>query len=227
RRFLGISALDPVPDYSTISRFRSNLKSMNLYRKCFNELKRQLTKKGFELKTGKIIDARLVKAARTPGKDDDASFTKKGKKTVYGYKDHIAVDPKSEFVTEFVCTPANVHDSQVLEELLEGEEKAIFADKAYDSQEIRQRCRQEERFCGVLYRGCRGRSLSKKQKKLNKIFSRIRSKVEKVFGIFSLHLNRTKARYVGLFANEIHLFLTCFTYNVLNLSWHLRRQESF
>ncbi|GEM_PF-4120338 len=51
---------------------------MNLYRECFNELKCQLTKKGFELKTGKIIDARLVKAARTPGKEDDASFTKKG-----------------------------------------------------------------------------------------------------------------------------------------------------
>nr|WP_022853744.1 hypothetical protein [Thermodesulfatator atlanticus] len=55
---------------------------MNLYRECFNELKRQLTKKGFEIKTGKIIDARLVKAARNPGKDEDASFTKKGKKTV-------------------------------------------------------------------------------------------------------------------------------------------------
>ncbi len=63
---------------------------MNLYRECFNELKRQLAEKGFELKTGKIIDARLVKAARNPDKDDDTSFTKKGKKTVYGYKDHIA-----------------------------------------------------------------------------------------------------------------------------------------
>ncbi len=198
---------------------------MNLYRKCFDELKRQLPQKGFELKAGKIIDARLVKAARRPGKDNDASFTKRGGKTVYGYKDHVAVDPKSEFVTEFVCTPADVHDSQVLEELLEGDEKAIFADKAYDSREVCQKCRQEERYCGVLYKGCRGRSLSKKQKKLNKIFSRIRSKVEKVFGIFSLHLNRTKARYVGLFANEIHLFLTCFTYNVLNLTWHFRKGE--
>jgi len=102
-------------------------------------------------KAGKIIDARLVKAARRPGKDNDASFTKKGGKTVYGYKDHVAVDPKSEFVTEFVCTPADVHDSQVLEELVEGEEKALFADKAYNSQ----------------------------------IFSRIRSKVEKVFEIFA------------------------------------------
>jgi len=82
-------------------------------------LKRQISQKGFELKAGKIIDARLVKAARNPGKDDNASFSKKGKKTVYSYKDHIAVDPKSEFVSEFVCTPANVHDSQVMDELME------------------------------------------------------------------------------------------------------------
>nr|WP_231887748.1 hypothetical protein [Thermodesulfatator autotrophicus] len=54
---------------------------MNLYRACFDELKRQLAQKGFELKTGKIVDARLVKAARKPGKgDNDAS----GKKTIYG-----------------------------------------------------------------------------------------------------------------------------------------------
>ena len=227
RRFLGLSAIDPVPDYSTISRFRSDLKSMNLYRRCFSELKRQLAQKGFELKAGKIIDARLVKAARGPGKDDDASFTKKGKKTVYGYKDHVAIDPKSDFVSEFVCTPANVHDSRVFDELLEGDEKTIFADKAYDSRDIRRKCREEGKFCGILAKACRGRSLSGRQKRRNQMFSRIRARVERVFGIFSLHLQRARARYVGLMANEIHLFLTCFTYNLLNLAWKMRRREAF
>ncbi|AEH44989.1 transposase IS4 family protein [Thermodesulfatator indicus DSM 15286] len=226
RRFLGLSAIDPVPDHSTISRFRSDLKSLNLYRRCFEELKRQLAQKGFELRSGKIIDARLVKAARRPGKDDDASFTQKGKKTDYGYKDHIAIDVKNEFVSEFVCTPANVHDSQVLDELLEGEEASVFADKAYDKHELRRRCRKKGIFCGVLAKARRNRPLSARQKKRNRIFSRIRAKVERVFGIFSLHLQREKARYVGLFANEIHLFLTCFTYNLLNLAWQMKRKEA-
>ena len=131
---------------------------MNLYRHCFSELKRQLAQKGFELKAEKITAARLVEAARGPGKDDDTSFTKKGKKTVYGYKDHVAIDPKSDFVSEFVCTPANVHDSQVLDEL--GDEKTIFADKAYDSEEIRQKYREEGKFCGILAKACRGPPLS-------------------------------------------------------------------
>jgi len=73
----------------------------------------------------------------------------------------------------------------------------------------------------------RNRGLSSRQKRRNRILSRVRAKVERVFGIFSLHLNRARARYVGLKANEIHLFLTCFTYNMLNLYWRLRRTGVF
>ena len=226
RRFLGLSATDPVPDHSTICRFRKDLLSMNLHRECFQELKRQLAEKGFELKSGKIIDARLVKAARNPGKGDpDASFSKKGNRLVHGYKDHIAIDPKHEFVTEFVCTPANVHDSQVLDKLLSGNEKAIFADKAYDSKDLKKWCREKEIFYGVLSRGARNRKLSSSQKKRNSKLARIRQKVEKVFGIAVLHLDRVRAKYIGLLANEVHLFLTVFTYNLLRLCWHQRKRR--
>ncbi|WP_084271093.1 IS5 family transposase, partial [Thermosulfurimonas dismutans] len=207
-------------------RFRKDLKSMNLYRTCFKELKRQLAEKGYELKCGKITDARLVKAARNPGKgDSDAAFAKKGNQTIYGYKDHIAVDPKHEFVTEFVCTPANVHDSLVIDELLSGDETAIFADKAYDSRALKRWCREKGVYYGVLAKGTRNRKISSSQKKRNRKLGAVRRKVEKVFGIFSLHLNRAKARYVGLAANEIHLLLTVFTYNLLRLWWHLRRKR--
>jgi len=226
RRFLDLSATDPVPDHSTISRFRSDLKEMGLYRRCFSELKGQIAKKGFELRFGKVIDARLVKAARRPGKDRDASFSKRGKKVIYGYKDHIAIDPRSEFVSEFVCTGANVHDSRVMGNLLEGDEGAIFADKAYDKDSFKRECRREGKFYGILAKGRRGRPLSRRQRRRNRVLSRVRGKVERVFGVFSLHLCRREARYVGLIANEIHLFLTCFTYNLLNLHWRLRRAES-
>lgn len=225
RRFLGLSLTDPVPDHSTICRFRQNLISMNLYQKCFDELKCQLLQKGFELKYGKIVDARLVKAARTPGKDDnDASFTKKKNKTVYGYKDHIAVDAKHEFVVDFVCTPAHIHDSQLIDELISEKDRAIFADKAYASQALKKWCRQRGIFYGILEKGARNRKISSAQKKKNKKLQAVRQKVERVFGIFSLHLNRAQARYVGLLANEVHLFLTAFTYNILRLWWHLRRK---
>ncbi len=166
RRFLDLSAADPVPDHSTICRFRKDLYSMELYKECFQELNRQLSEKGYELKTGKIVDARIVKAARNSGKDDpDADFTKKKKQSFYGYKDHIAIDVKNEFVSEFVCTPANVHDSQVVDELLEGDEVSVFADKTYYKQELRRRCRRKGIFCEVLAKARRNRPLSARQKK--------------------------------------------------------------
>ena len=61
---------------------------------------------------------------------------------------------------------------------------------------------------------------------LNSLKNQVRRKIEKVFGIFGLHLNRARERYVGLVANEIHLFLTVFTYNLLRLCWHVRRKRS-
>ena len=97
RGFLGFSVTDPVPDHSTISRFRFDLKASRLHRRCFSEFKRQIVEKGFELRSGN----------QGPGKDKDASLSKKGKRTIYGYKDHIAIDPRSEFVSEF-----GLHGSQ-------------------------------------------------------------------------------------------------------------------
>ena len=53
-------------------------------------------------------------------------------------------------MSEFVCTPAKVHDSQVVDELMEGQERAIFADKAYDRDELKRKCREEGKFYGIL-----------------------------------------------------------------------------
>lgn len=228
RRFVKLYAGDPIPDHSTISRFREDLENMNLYLKCFDELKSQLKDLGFEIEKGKIVDARLVKAARKPKKgDEDADFTVKNNKVHYGYKDHIAIDEENEFILEFICSAASVHDSQVLDILLDGKEEALYADKAYDSKKLREQCKRNGTFYGVLTRGRRNRPLSEEEKERNKKLSKIRSKVERVFGIFSLHLRRARARYVGLLRNEIHLFLTCFTYNLLRLVGHKKRKRCF
>jgi len=218
RRFVGLSATDPVPDYSTICRFRKALEGMGLMEELFEELLRQFEEKGYELRKGRVIDARVVKAARKPEKGDpDASFTKKQDKVIYGYKDHIAVEIENEFVVACECTPANVHDSQVVEELIEGEEEAVYADKAYCSEAISKRLEERGIRNGIMEKGRRNKPLSEESKQRNKMISRIRHKVERVFGIMSLHLNRRVARYIGLLANRVHLFLTVFAYNLIKL----------
>jgi len=196
RRFVGLSATDPVPDYSTICRFRKALEGMGLMEELFEELLRQLREKGYELRKGRVIDARVVKAARNPGKGDpDASFTKKHGKVSYGYKDHITVDVEHEFVVAYECTPANVHDLQVVEELIEGEKEAVYADKAYCSEAISKKLEEMRIKNGIMEKGRRNKPLSEERNQRNKGISRIRLKVERVLRIISLHFNKRVVKY--------------------------------
>ena len=73
-------------------------------------------------------------------------------------------------------------DSQVMDELMEGYEQAVFADKAYDKESLKKKYCQEGKFYGILAKARRNRGLSSRQKRRNRILSRVRAKVEKVFG---------------------------------------------
>ena len=67
RRFVGLGLEDDTPDYSTISRFRTELANRGLAEKLFHELGRQLEKRGLFVKEGTLMDATLVEGAgQTP-----------------------------------------------------------------------------------------------------------------------------------------------------------------
>ena len=78
------------------------------------------------------LRGRRRQSARPRGK-----LTRKRDKTYFGYKAHLAVDG------ERPCAPgrddpANVHDSRLGEALIQGDEQGFFADRAYDSQVLRE-----------------------------------------------------------------------------------------
>lgn len=84
RRFVGLSLSDPVPDHSTLSRFRKELVKQALGERLLAEVNRQLAAKGLILRRGTLVDASLIEAnARRPRKgepkedrsDQDASWT--------------------------------------------------------------------------------------------------------------------------------------------------------
>jgi len=52
---------------------------------------------------------------------------------------HINSD-ESEIVRDVKMTPANIHDSRKLKNPISKEEKAIYANKAYDSKGVRSWC---------------------------------------------------------------------------------------
>ena len=87
--------------------------------------------------------ARHPRAGRTSRpsvrqKDTDARWTKKHGKSHYGYKNHVNVDRRHKLVRRYQVTDAAVHDSQVVEDILDPDNTAseVWADSAYRSAEI-------------------------------------------------------------------------------------------
>lgn len=230
QKFLGIGFDEEVPDFTTIWRFRERLVKKQLYDRLFEIIVADLDTRGIILRRGTLIDATIVQGARKPHKaeaddkektlrtkaqqDRDAAFTKKGKKTYYGYKGHIGVDEGSGVIRKKVFTPANVHDSKETDALISGDERSVFADKAYPSEERKRAMRQKGVFCGILDKGYRNRPLTKKQKKMNKKKSRVRSAVERPFAHFKYLYGYRRSRYVNTARNDLHFTFLCIIHNV-------------
>lgn len=219
QRFLGLSLSDPVPDETTICRFRNRLLEGRLYEWVFEQINRQLEKKGLIVKQGSIVDATLVKAHHRPApaqeaKDSDASWTVRQDKPHYGYKAHATVDQGSEFIRKVEITPAHVHDSQVFEELVMGDEQVVYGDKGYSGQERVDRLNARGISSGIMEKATRGHPLAEWQKKRNKFISRVRGAVERCFGILKEHYGYVKVKYRGIARNRCQLYLLATAFNL-------------
>ena len=145
RRFVGLPLDEEVPDYSTISRFRAQVAQLHLGERLFAELNRQLAGRGLLVKQGTMLDATLIEASvkpvrgarSTPGQrsphDPDADWTKRGHQAFFGYKAHLAMDQGSELIRAAIMTSAKVGDSVIADRLICGDERAVYADKGYES----------------------------------------------------------------------------------------------
>jgi IS5 family transposase len=198
---------DSVPDSKTIWLFKERLGPEGI-KALFDHLESALHKCGLIGKAGKIVDAsfvdapkqrnsrdenQMIKEGKRPDsfqenpskeaqKDTDARWTKKGDETHFGYKNHVKVDALSKLVVDWEVTPANVHDSQVLDRLITREDELLYADSAYRSEEISKLLEEKGVVNRIHDRGYRDRPLSESQKKTNRLKSAIRARVEHVFG---------------------------------------------
>ena len=163
-RFLGLGLEDRVPDAKTVWLYREHLAQAGVIEALFDAFDGSLKKRGYLAMGGQIIDASIVpvpqqrnsrdenariKDGETPEgwekqpakrrqKDTDARWTKKHGKSHYGYKNHVNVDRRHKLVRRYQVTDAAVHDSQVVEDILDADNTAsdVWADSAYRSAEI-------------------------------------------------------------------------------------------
>ena len=229
RRFVNLSLTDPVPDHSTIWRFRNNLNKSGLLQKLLDNINHQLNTQGILIKNGhaSIIDATVIQAKNNrPNKntkgentqDKDASYNVKTasdgkKKTTYGFKAHINVD-EDGFILAQTLTSGSLHDSNVFEQLLTGEEEAVYADSAYRSQKHDQLLEGKDIQNNILQRAYKNKPLTQAQKIHNQFASQVRYVVEQTFGLLKKYYGLAQARYMGIKRNQARLTIICIAHNL-------------
>lgn len=231
RRFCGLALDEGTPDETTLCRFRNALGKAGLGEVLFGEVTRQLDQAGFMVKSGTLIDASLIQAAvRTPrdgfaprdsenrsGHDPDANWTRtdRGRRSFFGYKMHVGVDQGSGLIRSRKLTPAKVYESEVADALVLGDERAIYADKAYEKRERRLALKARGVKDRIQHRRVRGQAaLPHWQAVRNKLIGRVRTAVERTFSSLKGRYRLDRMRYRGLTACALHLDLTAIAYNL-------------
>ena len=223
RTFAGIDLGDaPAPDETTVCKFRHLLEQNDLGPAILREVNQFLASRKVKISTGKIVDATIIEASSSTKnssgeRDPEMHQTKKGNEWHFGMKAHIGVDSKSRLVHSFVATPANVHDSRVLPDLLHGKETRVWGDSAYRGQTAAIRGKAPCAADFTQSHSSRAKNLSVQQRKSNRTKSRVRSRVEHVFHVLKRIFGFASVRYRGL-AKNAHRLAVNFALSNLYLS---------
>ena len=226
RKFVGLSFTDATPDETTFVKFRKRLREAKLDDYLFQSVVKHLDSQGFLVRQGTMVDATIIEQSAGSKNDDgestrdeDASFTKKHGKTHHGYKAHIACD-LSGVITDFKVTTAKVHDSKCIDDLVEDEEKIVYADSAYSSKERRAALRERGVLDAIVYKRTRGqKNLYDWQDRWNVLVSKTRSRVEHPFAMLKHQLGYRKVRYRGLERNAFDMCLMLMACNLKRSVW--------
>ena len=244
-RFLGLGLEDKVPDAKTVWLYREQLAQAGMVEALFDAFDDYLKEQGYLAMGGRIIDASIVavpkqrnsrgenakiKAGGTPEdwarqpakrsqKDTDARWTKKHGKSHYGYKNHVNVDRRHKLVRRYQVSDAAVHDSQVVEDILDPNNTAseVWADSAYRSAAIEATLKDKGLKSRIHRKGYRDTPLSEREKRGNTTRSKVRARVEHIFGAQSNDMGGTLVRSIGLVRVKARIGLKNLAYNMRRL----------
>ncbi len=251
-RFLGLGMDGDVPDEKTIWMYRNKLAEGGWIDRLFEKFNRHLDKAGLKAQEGQIIDASIVEVPRqrnnkdendqikrgeTPQewkkapdklkqKDVDARWMKKNGVNHYGYKNHINVDRKHKLIRKFEVTAASVHDSEIFEVILDGKNrKKIWADSAYRSGKKSKALKRKDYDNRTHYKSKRNHPLTAFQEKLNKARSKVRVRVEHVFGHMEVAMGGNWLRVVGKVRARMKIGMRNIAYNMQRFAYLMGRMR--
>ena len=213
RRFVGIDlGVERVPDATTLLKFRRLIEDKQLGAALFAKVGEVLQAQGMKVGKGTIVDATIIAAPSSTKnakreRDPEMHQTRKGQQWYYGMKLHIGVDSQTGLTHSAVVTAANVHDKHPLPELMHGAEEKLYGDSAYASQQalIRSKAPQAQDWTNQRVRP--GSATEELDRIINRVKSRVRSRVEHVFAVVKKLWGFNKVRYRGLAKNATRAFV--------------------
>jgi len=242
-RFLGLGIGDRVPDAKTIWLFREQLGQAKLVKRLFKKFDRYLREQGFQARKGQIVDASIVSVpiqrnsreenrrikegevprdwseAKRRQKDTHARWSARTHKHAYGYKNHISIDARHKLIRDYAVTDAAVHDSRVFGDLLDetNTSRDVWADSAYRSEENRTELEQRGYREHLQRKGYRHKKLTDWERQGNRTRSRIRCRIEHVFGVQAQMAGTLLLRTIGKARAEVKIGLRNLAYNIHRL----------
>ena len=246
QRFLGLDVHDKVPDKNTVWTFKERLGAAGV-QALFERFNARLEDQGLIGREGKIVDASFVEAPRQRNtrdeneqiqrgevpesfkdkprrrcqKDLDARWAKKGEETHYGYKNHVKADALTKFIQAHAVTPANTHDSQVMDALVKKGDGDIYGDSAYSGAPVKSILEKKKLRGCINEKWTRANTPIKRQ--INRLKSSIRARVEHVFGQLSYVMGADRIRTIGIRRARQTIYLGNLIYNLCRYAWLRQR----
>jgi IS5 family transposase len=214
RSFVGIDlGVEGAPDETTVCKFRHLLERNKLGKVLLTAVNEHLRRSGIKITKGTIVDATIIGApSSTKNKDEkrdpEMHQAAKGQQWYFGMKMHVGVDSRSKLIHTVKVSAANVHDRDALPHLLHGNETRVWGDQGYQGQTavIRKAAPKAKDFTNHRYRF--NGKINELEKAKNRNKSRVRAKVEHVFGVIKNIFGFRKVRYRGLAKNLHRLEVT-------------------
>jgi IS5 family transposase len=215
RGFAGIDLnRDPVPDATTLLKFRHWLEQHELTKVVFDEVGAMLEERGLLMRQGTIVDATILAAAsstknKEKARDPEMHQTKKGNQWYFGMKAHIGVDVASGVVHSLKGTAANEADINQMAAVLHGQEAAVFADAGYSGADKRPEHADRDVSWNIAIKRSIIKALPKALRDLaepmEQALAQVRAWVEHPFHIVKNLFRHKKLRYRGLAKNTVQL----------------------
>ena len=246
RDFLDIACMEDVPDEKTVWKYKDALAQAGTFDLLFKRFNEYLATLGLILHEGKIIDASFVIAPRQRNtreenkkikegkgdelwndnphkkchKDIDARWVKKRGERFYGYKDNVEVCNKTKLIRNYTVCAASRHDSKETEHVLteppkDAHGEPAWLDAGYTGMEDVVRAKHMTPI--ICEKGRRGHPLTEEQKESNRQKSKVRSRVEHVFGFMEQTMGGLIFRGVGMIRAKANIALTNLVYNMCRL----------